>query len=277
MRLRTIVVCAVVLTACGAASADAQPSVTQPDPWPFGQAQKTPAPPRASTQQIQGFNIVLVLGETQASGASESVEDLPGGAKKALSDMREFLPYKHYRVLDSQWTSCCGGARAQLSGRLRGLVGVPGANNAVNLVHRPYAFALEASNSADGLAIHFELKAEEVEGVRRLTDRDTPRERADLQAEIETLGLQIREAEGKVKVGALAPLDVRPLQDRHASLQRRLEGLGGETRESGSRSIIQTRFSMEPGETVVVGTSRLGGDKALIALVTAVRRTGGKE
>ena len=41
MRLRTIVVCAVVLTACGAASADAQPSVTQPDPWPT--TQSTPA------------------------------------------------------------------------------------------------------------------------------------------------------------------------------------------------------------------------------------------
>jgi hypothetical protein len=191
--------------------------------------------------------------------------------------MREFLPYKHYRVLDSQWTSCCGGTRAQLSGRLRGLVGIPGANNTVNLVQRPYAFALETSNSGEGLSVYFELRVEDGEGARRLPDRDAVRERADLQAEIETLGLQIREAEGKVKLGALSPLDVRPLQDRHASLQRRLEGLGGETHASGSRSIIQTRFSMDPGETVVVGTSRLGGDKALIALVTAVRRTGSKD
>jgi hypothetical protein len=272
MRLRIIVVCAVVLTTFGAGSADAQPSVAQPDPEPFGQAQKMPAPPRAATQQIQGFNIVLVLGETQPSGATESVNELPGGANKALTDMREFLPYKHYRVLDSQWTSCCAGTRVLLSGRLRGLIGVPGANNAVNLVHRPYAFALEASNSADGLAVRFELNVEGGEGARREPSRDTMRERADLQAEIETLSLQIREAEGKVKLGVLAPLDVRPLHDRHASLQRRLEGLGGETRESGSRSIIQTRFTMDAGETVVVGTSRLGGDKALIALVTAVRR-----
>ena len=29
---------------------------------------------------------------------------------------------------------------------------------------------------------------------------------------------------------------------------------------------------MAAGETVVVGTSKLGGDKALIAIVTAVRR-----
>ena len=43
----------------------------------------------------------------------------------------------------------------------------------------------------------------------------------------------------------------------------------------GGRSVIDTTFSMEIGETVVVGTSRMrGGDKALIALLTAVPRGG---
>jgi hypothetical protein len=274
MRLRTIA-CAVVVSALGAVNA--QPSLAQFEPKPFAQAGITPQHSESAMRQIQGFNIVLVLGETQPSGGTDTVDDLPGGAKKALADMREFLPYKHYRVLDSQWTSCCGGARAQLSGRLRGVVGIPDANNTVNLVQRPYAFALEASNSADGLAVGIELKSEEGEGTRPRPDRDTQRERADLQAEIQTLSLQIREAEGKVKLGVLAPLDVRPLQDRQASLQRRLGDLGEQLHLSGSRSIIQTRFSMDPGETVVVGTSRLGGDKALIALVTAVRRTGSKD
>jgi len=37
--------------------------------------------------------------------------------------------------------------------------------------------------------------------------------------------------------------------------------------------MIDTSFTMDVGETVVVGTSRLaGGDKALIALLTAVAR-----
>ena len=36
--------------------------------------------------------------------------------------------------------------------------------------------------------------------------------------------------------------------------------------------LIDNSFTMEVGETVVVGTSRLGGDKALIAIVTAVRK-----
>jgi hypothetical protein len=43
----------------------------------------------------------------------------------------------------------------------------------------------------------------------------------------------------------------------------------------GSRGVIDTTFSMDIGETVVVGTSRMrGGDKALIALLTAVPRGG---
>jgi hypothetical protein len=37
--------------------------------------------------------------------------------------------------------------------------------------------------------------------------------------------------------------------------------------------MIDTSFTMDIGETVVVGTSRLKGDKALIALLTAVPST----
>jgi hypothetical protein len=40
-----------------------------------------------------------------------------------------------------------------------------------------------------------------------------------------------------------------------------------------ARALIDTSFSMDLGETVVVGTSRLKGDKALIALLTAVAST----
>jgi hypothetical protein len=39
------------------------------------------------------------------------------------------------------------------------------------------------------------------------------------------------------------------------------------------RVLIDTNFTMDIGETVVVGTSRLQGDKALIALLTAVAST----
>ena len=42
---------------------------------------------------------------------------------------------------------------------------------------------------------------------------------------------------------------------------------------TGHRAMIDTNFTMDIGETVVVGTSRLQGDKALIALLTAVAST----
>jgi hypothetical protein len=49
---------------------------------------------------------------------------------------------------------------------------------------------------------------------------------------------------------------------------------GALTKRPATCCIISTGFTMEIGETVVVGTSRLrGGDKALIALLTAVART----
>lgn len=38
----------------------------------------------------------------------------------------------------------------------------------------------------------------------------------------------------------------------------------------GPRTLIETALSIDTGETVVVGTSRVQGDKALIVLLTAV-------
>ena len=57
--------------------------------------------------------------------------------------------------------------------------------------------------------------------------------------------------------------------------QRRSGGRGStqSLRTVRVRPMIDTSFTMDVGETVVVGTSRIaGGDKALIALLTAVPR-----
>ena len=40
----------------------------------------------------------------------------------------------------------------------------------------------------------------------------------------------------------------------------------------GNRSIMDSTFSIAVGETVVIGTSRLKGEKALIALLTAAAK-----
>jgi hypothetical protein len=53
-------------------------------------------------------------------------------------------------------------------------------------------------------------------------------------------------------------------KDQHASGQSR-------PAKASRSAVIDTSFTMDVGETVVVGTSRVaGGDKALIALLTAV-------
>jgi hypothetical protein len=235
--------------------------------------------PDMVSSTISGFNIVLVVGETQRSG-STSAEDLPEGAAKALKDMSEFLPYKRYRVLDAQWTSCCAPRNTTVTGRLQGVMGIPGPNGELNLVPRAYGFLITASLSQQNLPIRFVLNLEELSGSRRQSAgsenaRAIERERQDLQAESETLGLQIKTMQSRIEIGTASPTDLRPMQDRHASLQRRLADLEPEIVYGGSaasRSIMDSSFTMNAGETVVVGTSRLGGDKALIAVVTAVRK-----
>ena len=60
-----------------------------------------------------GFSIVLVLGDLQGGPASDNV---PPAARKALADMKDFLPYKSYRLLDTAWV--LGATR--VTSRLRG-------------------------------------------------------------------------------------------------------------------------------------------------------------
>ena len=66
--------------------------------------------------EMQGFSVALLLGEVNGGGTPDN---LPPGATKALADLREFLPYKNYRLLDTQWIRCC--AASSVTGRLRGL------------------------------------------------------------------------------------------------------------------------------------------------------------
>jgi hypothetical protein len=71
----------------------------------------------AETSRRQGFSVVLLLGDVQGP---ESLDGVPTAARKALTDTKDFLPYKHFRLLDSQWTLCCSGTTSAIT-RLRGL------------------------------------------------------------------------------------------------------------------------------------------------------------
>ncbi len=56
----------------------------------------------------QGFSVVLVLGDIQGAATPD---DVPPAARKALVDMRDFLPFKSYKLLDASWVMCCGQQR----------------------------------------------------------------------------------------------------------------------------------------------------------------------
>jgi hypothetical protein len=235
-------------------------------------AQGMPAP------EISGFSVVLVVGETQSSSGSGPAQELPAGAQRALSDMREFLPYKHYRVLDSQWTSCCSPrSRATVAGRLQGVAGVPGPQGALNLVPRNYAFSITAGTSSPSITTRFVLGLEEAgRTVPAERMRELERERQDLRSEIELTQAQIVEMQRRVDVGTVSGSELPVLRNRHEALRRKLADVEQTIEETGvtgaGRPIIDSSFTMSAGETVVVGTSKLGGDKALIALVTAVKK-----
>jgi hypothetical protein len=69
------------------------------------------------SQGTQGFNVVLVLGDLQGGASSDNI---PPAARAALGDLKDFLPYRSYRVLDSSWIL---GSTTQLfraKSRLRG-------------------------------------------------------------------------------------------------------------------------------------------------------------
>jgi hypothetical protein len=206
----------------------------------------------------QGFSVVLVLGEMQGVGAADSV---PSAARKALADMKDFLPYKGYRLLDTQWTLCCG--RSAVISRLRG----PDEQD----------YDLELSPTPTETSgkwyVRFALRDPSAGGDDETANRLSllNAQRAELQQQL--VALRERDNESHP--------EVQRMRERLAALERAVAQARSEPVNRSEhtpaalqrRVIIDTSFSMDIGETVVVGTSRLKGDKALIALLTAVPST----
>src|SRR5262245_9746839 len=48
----------------------------------------------------QGFSVILVVGDLQGTPGDG---DVPPAARQALNDMKDFLPYKSYKLLDAAW------------------------------------------------------------------------------------------------------------------------------------------------------------------------------
>jgi hypothetical protein len=246
-----------------AASASAQTALRLAEPVEARSGQAAPPPPKAAEQPApQGFSVVLVLGENQSASVAENV---PPAARKALADMKDFLPYRGYRLLDAQWI--LGSQRS--SSRPRG----PD--------DQEYQLTLKTTQLSGGhVSVTFQMQESSAISVVTARDADEAAARRAAEMELQTrLGrLQAEAAAMKQRLGE-KHANVVAVSAEIENLKMRLaEFESGDARPRslfGSRSVIDTTFSMDIGETVVVGTSRMrGGDKALIALLTAVPRGG---
>jgi hypothetical protein len=171
-------------------------------------------------RQLRGFSVVLVEGDLRGANATEG---LPAAATKALADVKDFLPYKGYRLLDTQWTLGHGKQAIRLRAS----------------VDQEYDLELESSYpyyGSDGARAAQSLKTTQIPRVA-IT-------RFQLRAAIASAAATLKEDRGQLAIYG----------------------------DTGPASLIETTFRMDVGETVVVGTSRLQGDKALVVLLTAVSR-----
>jgi hypothetical protein len=188
----------------------------------------------------RGFSVILLLGETQGGSTVENLPPAPG-VRKALADVKEFLPYKRYRVLDTQWSRSG-------STRMRGL---DDQEYDVEL-NADVIMPTPAHPKPDTLMVLFKLQEVNAaatageEFSRSVAAADMEKQRADIERQIDQ--------------GPSGP-KVPELMARKAQLEKQI-------RLARARRLIESRFEMQIGETVVVGTSKLGGgDKGLVVLL----------
>ena len=218
---------------------------------------------RANMPAPQGFSVVLVLGEMQGSVAADNV---PPAARKALADMKDFLPYKAYKLLDMQWTLCCG--RSAIVTRLRG----EGETEYYDLELEP-----NRTDTSGKWSVRFSLRDSRprtpLAAAQQPIDDNRmallSQKRAEVEAQIRNLKQRYNDNHPEVQKARaqLSEIEREQAQAQVENSRRRAMA------QPGNRTVIDTSFTMDIGETVVVGTSRLQGDKALIALLTAVAST----
>jgi hypothetical protein len=235
---------------------------------------KTPAP--SESERVRGFSVTLVLGEMQGAATPDN---LPPGAKKALDDMRSFLPYKSFRLLDTQWILCCAtGGFADLeatavAGRLRGVD------------EQEYQFSVTILNmSGPQLSVRFLMNpaGSSLKKISPLTLPDRALgpavsesrglERAMIENRLIEMRREVRAIQEQAARQKLAPEAAAASKAQVEQLERQLSELTPVA--AGKGAVIDSTFSMDIGETVVIGTSSLKGEKALIALLTAAPRAG---
>jgi hypothetical protein len=258
-----------------------------------GQSQPSQSPAstrseRSSHLSVNGFSVVLVIADLQAAPGGD---DVPSAARQALTDMKDFLPYKSYKLLDAAWILGTGRTTSRLRGpedrdyeveiasypasSPKATAGAAAAGPAADERHIYVQFSLRESLAPDDLA-QAALSLEK--GSKGSGDKPSAAE----DAREASLRSQLTQAEAKLRMLRERMNDSNPEVKKSEQEVRELKAQLNEMKASGhdksdkfergrARSIMNTSFSMDIGETVVVGTSRLkGNSKALIALLTAV-------
>jgi hypothetical protein len=214
----------------------------------------------APAAALQGFSVVLVLGDVQDGATADNI---PAAARAALGDLRDFLPYRSYRVLDTAWVLASSPTRQAVTSRLRGLE------------EQEFEIILERMPvAASSLQVHFVMQEP-----RAYTAHTTAAREDALRSELQQLIAARAALENQLKrtdpnTGEILSLRQR-LSDNEIAIETQKNQLGA---SFGGATLIDTSFNMALGETVVVGTSRMrGGNRALIVLLTAATRTNKRE
>lgn len=225
----------------------------------------------SAPSSLQGFSIVLVLGDLQDGSTPDNI---PPAARAALGDLRDFLPYRSYRVLDIVWIA---GSTTQLFRATTRLRGADEQSYEVRLTSSPAGepgppslqtkFVMRDAGGDSRLSGLTANHPEVVSAERRKAELlQLQAARAALEKDLAN-GNYAGSVEERKAYVAQAQQKIRDLQIAIDARQNELNASG-----SGGQTLIDTSFTMRLGETVVVGTSRVRGDKALVALLTAVRK-----
>ena len=205
--------------------------------------------------------------------------------------MKDFLPYKSYRLLDTQWIiGGTSGAGRHAASRPRRAGVRAGAARLADVAARHGGVS-----TATGISVRFVLRDVDaswrrVEQAGRRPQpnrgrkaergsREINRELFQLERSVTTCSLQVttRPAAGRSRHGGSgrrqAARDAARRSYRRITILKQALS-DADARKPAGRPVIDTSFRMDDGETVVVGTSRVkGGSKALIALLTADERS----
>ena len=110
LTLGALALITLIVPLAGAAAQTAPTPAPQPRSAPRSAEAPTPQPTAGRTFT---FQLVLLVADTTGPNRYENV---PANAQKALEDVKGFLPYTSYRLLDLAWMRSSGTAEAQMSG-----------------------------------------------------------------------------------------------------------------------------------------------------------------